>query len=82
MEIIFQFTAILGLFIMRIHYLPAYLILVPYNPGADLIKLFFFANKEFFRFLLVSLSYIQQKLIYSKTIWLNAEEKIKEKKVL
>jgi len=35
---------------------------------ADPIKLFFFANKEFFRFSLVSLCvcYMKQKLIYSK----------------
>jgi len=38
------------------------------QPVADPIKLYFFANKEFFRFSLVSLCvcYIYQKLINSK----------------
>ncbi len=38
------------------------------SPVVDSTKLFFFANKEFFRFLLVSLRfcYIQQKIIDSK----------------
>jgi len=38
------------------------------EPGVDPTKLFFFANEEFFRFLLVSLRfcYIQKKIIGSK----------------
>jgi len=52
------------------------------GPGVDPIKLFFFANEEFFHFLLVSLHfrYIQKNIIDSKMTLLNAEEKKTEKK--
>jgi len=51
-----------------IHLRMKYIFIVTHNLVADPIKLFFFANKEFFHFLLVSLSVccILQKLINSK----------------
>jgi hypothetical protein len=58
--------------------------MIGFYSGVNPTKLFFFANEEFLRFLLVRLRfcYKQKKIIDSKMTKLNAEEKNEEKKVL
>jgi hypothetical protein len=55
---------------------------ISFSPIADPIKLFFFANEEFFRFLLVSLHfcYIQKKWFILKWPSLTPKKKKTEKK--
>ncbi len=61
--------------------------IINYNfnkPGADIIKQYFFANEDFFRFSMASLRvyYIQKKIIDRKMIQLNSEDLKTKKKQL